>query len=72
MKISISDHAILRYLERYYNLDINKIKQEILTPNVISAIKAGVKKITINNIEFPIRDGVIVTSIKKERRKLRK
>ena len=50
--IRVSDHAIIRYLERYYKLDIEKIKQEILTSEHKSAIKSGAKRIKVNGIEL--------------------
>lgn len=32
--IIISEHAIIRYLERVYGLDLEKIRQEILPPPI--------------------------------------
>ncbi len=61
--ITVSDHAIIRYLERKFNLDIEAIREEILTPERLSAIKAGATKIKTDGIDFIIRDNVVVTSM---------
>ena len=69
--IRVSDHAVIRYLERYYKFDIDKIRQEILTPEHRLAIKAGAKRIKVNGIDFIICNNIVVTSIKPVRRKIK-
>lgn len=59
----VSDHAVLRYLERVKGLDIEKIRSEILTPDIAAAIRAGATAVTISGARFPVRGGVIVTVI---------
>lgn len=61
--IKVSDHAILRYLERKYNLDIKGIRKEILTPAIIQAIKAGAKAVKVDGMDFKIKNNIITTSI---------
>ena len=61
--IGISDHAILRYIERKFKLNIDDIRNEILTPERYSAIKAGATKIKTEYVDFIIKDNTIVTSI---------
>lgn len=36
----VSEHALLRYLERFYELDLPKLRAEILTPEVCGQIAA--------------------------------
>lgn len=38
-EITISDHAMVRYLERVKGIDIEEIRKEILTENVLDLIK---------------------------------
>jgi SOS response regulatory protein OraA/RecX len=62
-QVSVSDHAVVRYLERVHGFDIEKIKQEILTPERVGFIKAGAKKIHVSNMEMRVENGVVVTVI---------
>lgn len=59
----VSEHAVVRYLERHYNIDIDKIRDEILTDSVKSYIKAGAKAINVNGMSFKVEDNVITTVI---------
>ncbi|QDH83723.1 hypothetical protein [Achromobacter phage Motura] len=61
----VSEHAVLRYLERMYKFDLNEIKSQILTPQLIKTAD------TLGNGKFPtgagfkavVRDRVIVSII---------
>jgi hypothetical protein len=59
----ITEHAILRYLERYKGIDIEKIKKEILPEHVLKQIlflKSG--SFPINElIKIIVRNKIIVT-----------
>lgn len=59
----VSDHAIVRYLERRYNLNIDDIKEEIFPKRIRGMVAAGAVKYTVNGMEFVVVDGVIVTSV---------
>lgn len=61
---SVTDHAILRLLERKYGIDIDKIKQEILCPEVMSALKVGAKKLKHGGMEYILDKGLVITIIK--------
>lgn len=61
--IGVSDHAILRYLERKFNIDIDSIRDEILTPDRKSAIRAGATKIKTEYVDFIVKNNTIVTSV---------
>jgi hypothetical protein len=59
--VRVSDHALIRYLERKFNMDIESIRAEILTPDRIAAIKAGAKQIAANGIKFVVKDQTVTT-----------
>lgn len=60
----VSEHALLRYIERVYNIDMDEIRKEILSPTVLTLVKTLGK-----NGRVPLekggravfKDGVVVT-----------
>lgn len=66
--IVISDHAIVRYLERIHNIDIDKIKDTILDDYLESYIieHRGNGKFHNSDSTFraTVKDGVIVTIVR--------
>lgn len=71
-KIRISDHAVLRYLERHYNLDIEKIKNEILPEKIRKLVEAGAIRFTVNGISFRMDGETVVTGVKPSTARLKK
>lgn len=63
-KSFITDHATLRYLERTKILDIKQLKDNLLTPEVLTAVYMGADKVYSNGYSFVIKNGKIVTIIK--------
>jgi hypothetical protein len=61
--IGVSDHAVLRYLEKKFNLDIKSIRDEILTPMVRDCIKAGAISVNTCGMKFKVSDKTITTVI---------
>lgn len=61
----VSDHALLRYLERVYGLDLNSLRREILTDPVRTAIKAGASAVFIAGCKAPVENGTIKTILPK-------
>jgi hypothetical protein len=59
----VSDHAVIRYLERARCIDIDAIRSEILTPDRIRAIENGATRIKVGRFEFLVIDRTIVTII---------
>ena len=59
----LTDHAIVRYLERSGLIDIKKIKEHLLTPEVLLDIYSSADKIKINDFDFRIKNGKIATII---------
>lgn len=58
----VSNHAILRFLECVYGVDVEAVRKRILTPMVAAAVIAGAKRIKVEGMTFVIENGVIVTA----------
>jgi hypothetical protein len=48
----VSDHALLRYIERIMEIDIEAIRASILTDAVKGALNAGATGVTVNGVKF--------------------
>lgn len=60
--IIVSEHAILRYLERVYGLDLGKIKKEILPERIAAQAKAiGNGRYGVIDHTLLIKNNVVVT-----------
>lgn len=60
--IIVSEHAIIRYLERVYKLDVEKIKQEILPEKILKQAKMiGNGRYGVIDHTLLIKDNVVVT-----------
>lgn len=64
----LSDHALLRYLERIKGVDVEGARREIMTPSVIEAIKAMATSVIVNGAKFLVRDGCVVTIMEAEKK----
>jgi predicted nucleic acid-binding Zn-ribbon protein len=62
-EISISDHALVRYMERTLFLDTEDFKKKILSKEIQELINAGASRITVDGVTFVIRDKNIVTVV---------
>jgi uncharacterized protein YlxW (UPF0749 family) len=58
---SVSDHAVVRYLERAMGFDIDAVRDAILTDLVKSAMAAGVVSVTQDGVKLVIRDNRVIT-----------
>ncbi len=63
LKPTVSDHALIRYMERVLGFDIEKLREEILTPDIEAAINFGAAKVKIKGIEFRISQKTITTVV---------
>ncbi|MBI1179118.1 MAG: hypothetical protein GC201_01070 [Alphaproteobacteria bacterium] len=65
----VSDHAVLRYLERVYGLDVEHYRAEMTTPGVQVVCDAfggtGVVINGLNGTRLVLREGIIVTTLPK-------
>ena len=60
--IIISEHAIIRYLERVYGLDLEKIKEEILPASIaVQAKRIGNGRYGVTGHTVLIKDNVAIT-----------
>ena len=63
VKVTVSDHAIIRYIERVMALDIESIRKRILTDTVCQAVKLGAKSVKTADATFVVSGNVIVTVV---------
>jgi len=66
----VTDHAALRYLQRHWGIDIDKLKREIAEGHgpMIDFMKTGTLK-TKDGIQLVVNEGVIVTlNVDKEKK----
>lgn len=42
---SVSDHAVIRYLERKHGFSFDDVRSQMLTPTVVAAMRSGVPSI---------------------------
>ena len=57
----VSDHAVIRYLERKYGFGFEDVRSEILTPKIIDAINSGANGFKVNGAKFIVKDKTVVT-----------
>lgn len=58
---SVSDHALIRYMERGMGFDVEAVRQSMLTETAIQAINAGATAVTIGGLKFKVHQKVVVT-----------
>jgi hypothetical protein len=60
----LSDHALVRFMERAWEIDFEPIRQAILTPVRIDAIASGARRIHLpeERVTLIIDRGVVVTA----------
>jgi hypothetical protein len=64
----VSDHAVLRWLERVHNIDIDQVRAKI-AEKVQYAIGTGASALIMGNIRFELSpDGHVITVIKKDKK----
>lgn len=69
-KAPVTEHALFRYIERVQGLDIEKAKQDMLTPEILTAINSGACGITQDGFTYLIEKKKIVTVIVGKRENL--
>lgn len=63
----ISDHALLRYIERVLGGNIKEMKDAILTEEIKTAIGLGASGITKDGFYYAIENGKVITVMKKKK-----
>ena len=61
----LTDHALVRYLERSGAVDVKAIRKNLLNESVALGLINGANKVMSGNFEFIVKNGKIVTSIDK-------
>lgn len=59
----ITDHAVLRYLERFYGFNIEEVRSRLMTRNVVAGIQMGANAISIEGGKLMVTDNVVTTFI---------
>lgn len=59
---AVSDHAVLRYIERKHGVDVDGLRA-IISEIVQSAVRAGASKVSHDGMTFVLRNGVVCTVI---------
>jgi predicted site-specific integrase-resolvase len=62
-KPRVSDHAVIRYLERKYGFGFEDVRGEILTPAVVEAMRAGVESVKTHAGTLKLKGKTVVTFI---------
>lgn len=62
-RIPVSDHAVLRYLERVQGLDIERLRREI-GARVDLAVELGACGVIIDGFSYRIDGGVVTTVLR--------
>jgi predicted nuclease with TOPRIM domain len=60
-KPRVSDHAVLRYLERKYNFSFEDVREELLTPFVLQAMDIGAESVRMNGGSLKLKGRTVVT-----------
>jgi len=64
----VSEHAILRYLQRTYKLDLSKIEKEIMTPKLLQQVKdLGNGTYHNGDIRIKVIDNIVVTILEQKK-----
>jgi hypothetical protein len=69
---SVSDHAVLRYMERVHGIDVEQLRGLILTETVEKAIRAGASAVRVDGMTYVIKGATIVTVLGSEQRPKKK
>ena len=61
MKYRVTDHAVMRYLERVKGVDFGEIRKQIMTDELARAIAAGAQTVKIGNAVYTIKNQCVIT-----------
>lgn len=59
----LSDHALLRFIERVLGVDLDQLRERLLSPAIVEAIKAGATEIIAGEVTFVVDGVIIVTTL---------
>lgn len=58
----ITDHALMRYMQRVHNVDVEAYREEMHSPELETAVKSGARRVQIDGFSFKCKEGKIVTT----------
>ena len=64
-QLPVSDHAVLRYLERICGVDVDAVRRRIFEA-AESAVKHGARGIVVDGIVYRLQEGYVTTCFKGE------
>lgn len=67
-EVRLSEHALLRFIERICDIDVEEIRARILSPAVVAAVQAGASAVTIENVKFIVKGNTIITTFGEQQR----
>jgi hypothetical protein len=59
----VTDHALLRFMERALGIDVEALRSRILTPAVREAIRGRASAVEVEGVTFVVCDAAIVTTL---------
>lgn len=62
----VSDHALVRWLERVYGIDVDAVREHILTDEIKMAIQLGASKVKADGVQYVLGDGKIITIVSEQ------
>jgi hypothetical protein len=62
-KITVSDHALIRWLERMKGIDMDLVRQKVLSDQQVLAIRCGASAIRSNGHRYVIKDYTLVSIV---------
>lgn len=65
--VPVTDHAVLRYLERHGYVDVEAARRQIFA-ECQEALNSGATKLQINGTEYRMENGVVITVISRRKR----
>ena len=65
LAICVTDHALLRYLERRYGLQVERMREQI-AEHTCRALDHGAKSVIWDNVRFVVVNGAVVTTLDKD------
>lgn len=61
--IRVTDHAVLRYLERAHGLDVEAVRKH-LAGRAMTGIQLGASAVIIEGVKLVLKDSVLITVYK--------
>jgi hypothetical protein len=61
VRVAVTDHALVRYMERVMGFDFDPIRERILTPTVTKALRGGVTRIRTQDGYVIAKESIVTT-----------